>query len=165
MTEVVDGAQQIKMTRDGGARHHDHDVMAPLATREDQSRGAAACFHALGPCFNESRYMSGRYINTWNPEREEIGEKGLGTAPGVQAVQYQSRIQRGSTAKNNSNNTDNVNNNDNSGGGGGRVRQQAQPCMPWELATASRLVLLLLLDREGGRLQSRGQGDLRSSKR
>lgn len=59
MTEVVDGAQQIKMARDGGARHHDHDVMAPLATREDQSRGAAACFRALGPCFKELRYMSG----------------------------------------------------------------------------------------------------------
>lgn len=104
MTEVVDDAQQIKMTRDGGARHHGHDVMAPLATREDQSRGAAACFHALGPCFNELRYMSGRYMNTWNPEREEIGEKGLGTAPGVQAVQYQSRRGRGSTANSSSNN-------------------------------------------------------------
>lgn len=53
----VDGGQQIKVARDAAARHHDHDVMAPLATREDQSRGAAACFHALGPCFKEVRYM------------------------------------------------------------------------------------------------------------
>lgn len=47
----VDGGQQIKVARDAAARHH--DVMAPLATREDQSRAAAACFHALGPCFKE----------------------------------------------------------------------------------------------------------------
>jgi hypothetical protein len=38
----VDGGQQIKVTRDAAARHHDHDVMAPLAMRGDQSRGAAA---------------------------------------------------------------------------------------------------------------------------
>lgn len=58
MTVVVDGGQQIKPIRDGGARHGGHDVMAPPATREGQSRDAAACFHVLGPCsFKELRYM------------------------------------------------------------------------------------------------------------